>query len=413
MSSISSPEIVVSVDTPPIAETIANVNQKQNAPHGNGSAFDILDICDISSLPTRVISPQDNATSLPKESSERIKSLHPQTLTAFVNKVLPPKEPLIDGLIYRRDRIGLIGRRRHGKTTLLSNLALAGSLGLSEYLGYRIPRHFNVLSLYLEDDARELQDKLRCMLHDRETTNRFHLYTRDDFFHRKITVNANHQGFKNYVRQVCDAAKPDLLIVDNLGKLLGADYNDGPKIEQTVWFFINVAEQFNAALLIATHPRKQAKGKGERVTLENPDEFYEEAIGSTNFINTMGSLWGIERNSKTGHANLLLGTQRLNGETSLTIAEKSDDDWFHVISDRQKLFEKVVNTPQRKQAWQLLPTTPLTYTEAKTLVKRAISSSDTFTNWWNALKRNRLLIESPEENGRWTKQGDVLSDVTM
>ena len=98
---------------------------------------------------------------------------------------LPPKEPLIEEVLYRRDRISLTGRRRNGKTTLLHNLALAAAAGLPNYLAYRIPRPFSVLSFYLEDDARELQDKLGRMKRRLQVeVDLFHLYTREDLWGR-------------------------------------------------------------------------------------------------------------------------------------------------------------------------------------------------------------------------------------
>ena len=58
------------------------------------------------------------------------------TLKEFLGKNLPKKEPLVDGLIYRRDNCTLVGRRRHGKTTLVSNLVLALTLPKPDFLGY-------------------------------------------------------------------------------------------------------------------------------------------------------------------------------------------------------------------------------------------------------------------------------------
>src|SRR5262249_60346667 len=69
-------------------------------------------------------------------------ALRTQTLEDFLEKDLPPKEPLIEGVLYRRDTISLVGRRRHGKTTLIGNLSLALSLPLSDFLGYSIPQPF-------------------------------------------------------------------------------------------------------------------------------------------------------------------------------------------------------------------------------------------------------------------------------
>src|SRR2546429_5714040 len=49
-------------------------------------------------------------------------AFEPQTVPRFMQRKFPPKEPLIEGVLYRRDQISLTGRRRHGKTTLLANI---------------------------------------------------------------------------------------------------------------------------------------------------------------------------------------------------------------------------------------------------------------------------------------------------
>lgn len=57
------------------------------------------------------------------------------TLKDFLQKPLPTKDPLVEGLIYRRDNCTLVGRRRHGKTTLVTNLVLALTLPKQDFLG--------------------------------------------------------------------------------------------------------------------------------------------------------------------------------------------------------------------------------------------------------------------------------------
>src|SRR5215831_11775076 len=102
------------------------------------------------------------------------------TLGDFLDKSLPKKEPLVEGLIYRRDNCTLVGRRRHGKTTLVSNLVLALTLPKPDFLGYPIPEMRRVLIFYLEDDPAELQEKLQLQTGGGNTTDRLHLFTKED-----------------------------------------------------------------------------------------------------------------------------------------------------------------------------------------------------------------------------------------
>jgi RecA-family ATPase len=145
-------------------------------------------------------------------------ALEPQNLARFRAKKFPPKEPLIDGVLYRRDRISLTGRRRHGKTTALLNIALTGALGLSDYLGFSIPKPFAVIAYFLEDDAEELQGKLNKMLQGRELTaeqsQRLHIYTRSDLRSLGIKIEAGDADFRKFIEATCKAAQPQLIVFD-------------------------------------------------------------------------------------------------------------------------------------------------------------------------------------------------------
>ena len=323
-----------------------------------------------------------------------------QTFDTFIAKNLPPKEELIKGVLYRRDRISLTGRRREGKTTLLSNIALAGTMEHPDYLGFSIPKPFNVLSFYLEDDPAELQEKLNRMRKG-TATERFHLYTIDDFWERNIPIDINDDKFRKFVLKACDTSKPDLVIWDNLGQLVGADYNNSKIIHELMMFMFRLASDYDAAMLISAHPRKASRlndslmGTRNIVSLfSSPQLFFEECMGSSHFINSTGSLWGIERDYQTGRTRLLLGAQRFTGDYTRTLVEKKDDDWFERVEDDLGVAkELVLTTPLRRQAWDSLPDgREFSQAEARESVKSALKSNGSFQPWWKELLRHGLLI---------------------
>ena len=216
-----------------------------------------------------------------------------QTLAAFLSKQRPPKEPLIEGLLYRRDIGAVVGRRRHGKTTLVSNLGFALTLPKPNFLGYSIPQARRVLMFYLEDDAGELQDKLRKMSGQGAPPNNFYLYTRDDFRDAHIPIDVTDERFQAFVGEKCDLCQPDLIVFDNLGHLIGADYNNPKKMHELMQFIYRLRQDANVAVLFAAHPRKRDK-KGEIISLrQDPEAFFEECMGTSHFINSTGSLWGL------------------------------------------------------------------------------------------------------------------------
>jgi hypothetical protein len=337
-----------------------------------------------------------------------------QTIGAFLKQEFPPKEPLIEGVLYRRDMISLTGRRRHGKTTFLHNLALAGALGKPEFLGFKIPRPFRTISFYLEDDAMDLQPKLRCMLDGKEAEG-FDLYTRADFLRGKIPINIKNPRFQNIVFKKCAAAKPDLIIFDNLGMLIQANYNDASDIHELMDFCFRLTQEFNAAVLIAAHPRKGHKldennGAFAVSLLNSPERFFEECMGSSHFINSTGSLWGIERH-EDDQTFLLLGSQRLTGRQVFTVAEKDEHEWLRRVDDVGLAMKAAVNTVTRKASWAALPNhgEKFSYIQARDCAKAAgMKSPATFNAWWKELIRQRLVFESGPERYERVPPGEPI-----
>ena len=267
-----------------------------------------------------------------------------QTLLDFLAKEQPVKEPLADGLLYSRDLTSLTGRRRHGKTTLISNLGLALTLPNQDFMGYQIPEARRVVIFYLEDDAAELQQRFVQMLDGREPPQGLALYTKEDFYRRQIPIDAMAENFQRFVLEVCASFHPDLVVFDNLAHLIGADYNDSKKIHKLITFLYRVQQKCNVAVLIAAHPRKRDMKHGIPSLQDDPEGFFEECMGSSHFINSTGSLWGIDRNEKTGRTCFLGGTQRLTGTQGIACLEKDDSGWLHVVDGFELNFPLAVNT---------------------------------------------------------------------
>jgi hypothetical protein len=324
-----------------------------------------------------------------------------QTLEQFLTRKFPPKEELIEQLLYKRDQIAFVGRRRHGKTTLCANVALSLALGLPSFHAYKINAPRRVLAFFMEDDATELQTKLDKMAMGRTTEGRMCIYSRDDFFSRQIPISVKEKKFRDFVKDEARQAKPELIVMDNLGLMITADYNNAKLIHDLMELLYELKKQTDAAILIAAHPRKRTGEQKDLVRLaDNPEAFFEECMGSSHFINTCGSLWGIERDPKTGNSLFLGGSQRVSGEQASSILEKNDNDWFELINDAKLNYPLCMNTLKREQAWNLLPSTPFTYLEAESRValgNQKCMGKSTFYAWWVELVRVGLVV--PAQGG--------------
>ena len=315
---------------------------------------------------------------------------HPQSLVDFMAENYPEPEPLVEGVLYLGDFTSLTGRRRNGKTTLLHNLALAGASGDQSYLDLKITRPFKTLAFYFEDDPGDMQAKLRKMLAGREANDRFHLYTKLDFRRWELVMDVMDSAFKNRIIECCAAHNPDWITFDNLGILIGADYNNAKAIHELVKFVWDLQSRFRCAVTVAAHPRKQSSDLIETLSLiKNPGRFFEECMGSSHFINSTGAMWGVERD-EDDRTHLVLGSQRVTGDYTVTVAEKDDNHWLHAVQDMSVAVHTLLNTPKRQEAWGKLPDT-FTYQVALEAQQPSLSLA-AFKKWWGSLKRTQMLV---------------------
>ncbi len=309
----------------------------------------------------------------------------------FLELQIPPKEPLVKDLLHLRDLVTLAGRRRHGKTTFLSNLCVALALG-NDFLGYEIPEPRRSLMLLLEDDPGELQGKFARVVEGKDTQGKIRIVTREDFSEAKIPIDITKPAFRKAVRTMAAEHDTDLIVVDNLAHVIGARYNDPELIHILMVEVYEWAKNFGCAVILAAHPRKEDMNNPVRLD-KQPELFFETVMGSSHLVNSTGSLWGLQRCDAEGYAVFLGGRQRGDGQQGVTLIEKSDDDWFVVLPDVVLSIDLVINTPARKKAWLLLPDQTFGYTEGEEIVKPAMRSSSTYAAWMRVLRRQGLILE--------------------
>ena len=316
----------------------------------------------------------------------------------FLSRDIPVKEPLIEDLLHGRDLVTCAGRRRHGKTTFLVNLCVALALPRDDFLDYEIPEPRRSLMLLLEDDSKELQEKLGRIIGEGETEQRIKVVTRDDFLEAEIATDIKNSGFREAVRAAAQDHNPDVIVVDNLAHVVGAKYNEPDLIHLLMSEVYQWAKEYQAAVILAAHPRKEDLGNPVRLD-ENSEQFFETVMGSSHLVNSTGSLWGLQRRKDEDYAVFVGGRQRGTGQEECTVIQKGEDDWFTVSSDVVLHINSTINTPGRQSAWHLLPAHPQTfrYNEAQTMVSSVMRSSSTFYQWMKKLKQHKLVLEVDEK----------------
>ncbi len=325
-----------------------------------------------------------------------------QALDKFLARKFPAAGELMQGVLFTRDQISLTGRRRDGKTLLASNIALAGASEMGNYLGFVIPEPFTSLVFYLEDDPEQLQKRLARSVDGLKARNiafdpdRFHLKTRYDVTAARVAINLK-DDFKSYVQDICAEVRPQLIVFDNLGKLIGGAYNDSEVMESLMnWVFGSLATPFNAAVLINAHPRK------ERDSIPSlrlaPEEFFEECMGSSAFINNTGSMWGLQRDWNSDRTDLLLASQRTVGDRgAITVVEKDEYNWLQPVADSDVALELACNTEKRRKAWKLIRPSPFNFTDFEKDVSSELKKTSAH-GFLRELRRQRLVVGIGRDN---------------
>jgi hypothetical protein len=290
-------------------------------------------------------------------------------------------------------------RRRNGKTSFVTNLAVAGAVPVADFLGYEIPAPFRTLLFIFEDDPGEYQEKLRKLIGRRETAGRLKIVTREDFYAANIRIDVREQAFRDAVERASRDHHPDLIVLDNLAQVIGAEYNKPELVHVLIQFCYNrLASVHNAAVILPAHPKKD--DPKNRLDLQyHPDTFFEAIMGSSHFINSTGNLWGLQRYSDLDRVVFLGGRQRGDGQQGGSLLTMDDQGWFSLIDEAQKNLELVLNTPIRKQAWPLLPDPPATfgYRAGEALVRSVMRSSGTYHDWIKHCRRLKVILQAPDD----------------
>jgi hypothetical protein len=337
-----------------------------------------------------------------KEWREPKGPLRVQSATAeeFLAREYPEKEPLVAGLLHRRDLVAFGARRRNGKTTFLTNLGVALAAPATDFLGYSIPKRRRSLLLILEDDPGEYQNFLKRIVGGRDLAGCVRVLTREDFQQAEVRIDAADETFQNMVIRNASAHEADLVVIDNLAHVVNADFNDAKRIHGAMKFVYQLASEVDCAVIIAAHPRKE--GSEEKISLEeNKTHFFESIMGSSMFINTTGSLWALERRDEM--AVFVGGRQRSEGTDATVYIQRDDEGWFQVLDAAVTNLPNALNTPQRHQAWQLLPKPGMSfgYNEGHAMVKAAMKSTSTYSEWMALCRRLKVIIDTPD--GRLVK----------
>lgn len=211
----------------------------------------------------------------------------------FVNLKIERPGAIIDGLVYERQTVLLIGRFGVGKTMFGTQMSIHLAIG-REFLGLKIPRPRRTMYLDFENDLGDMKDRVskqRSSLAPSEQesalldSNWVYVDGGDDKspLHR-IKLDSV-QGVPDPLLDVLKKKTPEVLIIDNLG--LVATNGDLTKPEEAARFFANLAyirskieSLRNGVIIVFHHLTKPSEESNDISLLTSPYEYLSRARGS-------------------------------------------------------------------------------------------------------------------------------------
>jgi hypothetical protein len=176
-------------------------------------------------------------------------------------------------------------------------------------------------------------------------------------------------------------------------------------------FTRKLASIFDAAVIIAAHPKKMDAKRPVKLADGDPDEFCEQTMGSSHFINSTGCIWALERDFTNGRALFMGGRQRAGGDYNKFYLIVDENKRFQVLQNTMVQCETVLNTSQRIALWNKLPDPPATfgYNEGEKIAtdpqSKTKMSKSTYSDFIKLCKSTGLLLQG--EDKKYSKAPDL------
>jgi RecA-family ATPase len=176
----------------------------------------------------------------------------------FEHEELPK---LLDPLFPKIGLASLVGSSDTGKSTLLRQLAISVSLGLDEFIGYKLfPQHQNVIFISTEDDPTSTSISIKKPISKiiQDTDKDINLLNHLRFIFEVDTNLTNPDNIFNVLEKELKSNPTDLIIVDAFTDIFSGDINSSTKVREFLNQFSKIAKTYNCLILFLHHTGKKA-----------------------------------------------------------------------------------------------------------------------------------------------------------
>lgn len=169
---------------------------------------------------------------------------------------IDPKEPIIEGMLFRQDYVTLIAEEKVGKTILAQQMAASLSSGTSFLGTYDIPKPMKVFYFATEGRSNDLKDRfIRINKKVKIDTNNLTLIP--SFF--KFNTVEGLKCLEEIISETEEENYPDVIFIDSLY----SGFSGSLKEDEDVNLFNNTVrqliEKLKCAVIVVHHMKKNSK----------------------------------------------------------------------------------------------------------------------------------------------------------
>lgn len=322
------------------------------------------------------------------------------TLAELFALNLPPRKPVIEGMLHAGETVTFVGRQKTGKSRLTEQLSLDLVAAPGAFLGMPIPNATSVLLLDFENGLQSLSARLKKMGATEEGSSRLHVWCAQSL--ASDLPDVSNEGVAR-LRALVRDVMPDVLIVDPWRLFLaGLDENDARSVIAGLKALASLRQiQPQLSILIVHHLRKERYENPKRL-LEDPALWVDAVSGHHALMGHVDAVYGLERQfDETGSEVIVFGGIARNLDPRTLILEDDESLRFKVTATESAAMQLM--TPAQSKIWNAAKgLRRFTYTEllakAETTNRKACSKALDTAEHHGLLRRqgrHYVIIQTP------------------
>lgn len=171
----------------------------------------------------------------------------------YVNLADDDEEYLLYPLLPTAGQMNFYGKPKTAKSFAAIGVAIAVSSGMTEWLGFPVQRHGNVLYVQLDTPRAEWKRRLRKAVKAGHDISKIAMLDLNIVPYPFNIADPKHQA---WLRQQVEAVKPILVIIDTLREAHEGNENDSTDMKKAVAAIVSAAK--GAAIIYVSHSRKDS-----------------------------------------------------------------------------------------------------------------------------------------------------------